>query len=322
MTRLGTSGTSFTAGSGQLLTYCGFSEFRLLDRFLRGEDIEPILQDRLEVLSEVQEQAAQTGDGAWILPVLDVFGMMHNICRLYPQDYATYYTSTRALIDHVAVRGFYVHFKMFCDAQHIMPHRQAQADHAQQLYAVWHGCETVLPSKGNESGDHYNGNKNGWKPEDIPNPPSEFCWSQGSALSDQEPYVPCGDFSCFHGRRDNKAHSQQAGVKARISSCDLAFYVSGNTDSGNTNDPFPGTHQPTIHDEPIGAADQDVAGRRSAAPDVFHGLGMDAAKFGAGGTFHSDCGLQSVPFTDIQRACAKAFVMGLSKVDPVQRYQG
>jgi len=299
------SGNSFTNPAGLRLTYCGFTEFRLLDHFLNGRDIIPVLEDRKAVMAEVKAQAAHTGDGAWIFPVLRVFGMMENITKLHPQDWPTYYTSIRALADFAATYGFYVKYDVFADAQIVMSSQVDQWNHWNKFAWALNGCETVLVSLGNEAP------KNGFDPSKF-NKLGAYPVARGSQLGDANPYLPAWDFSEYHGRRD--------GVKGLLSSTDLAWAIDGYPGEGS-NPGWPGTQQATIHDEPLGAADVSVSGRRSQYPRVFYALGACAALFGSGGTFHSDCGIQSIPFTPIQRSCAEAFVMGLSKMDPAQRFE-
>ncbi len=91
---------------------------------------------------------------------------------------------------------------------------------------------------------------------------------------------------------------------------------------GDPEQNWPRQTVPLVVDEWLGAADQPDRNRRSNRPADFYRAGFDMAAWAAGGTFHSDCGLQTVPYTDQQRACALAFFMGLSKCDPVQAFDG
>ncbi len=302
-----TAGVNFTRKNGELLSYCGFTEFSIFHKFINRQDIQPIFDDRNSVLSEIKAIAAQTGDGAWVFPVLRVFGMMHNIAHFDPMVHTDYYTAARAFVDFAAVNGFYVQFEIFADAQIIMPDRDAQRKHASNLYAVFHDCNTVLISKGNEW------SKNGFYPPDIPNPPDEFTWTQGSDVGGMNPILG-GKYSCFHGTREAK--------KVELSSADLMWVVGGWVSEKPNQAPlWAGTHQPTIHDEPIGF-DEITAGNRTSDTRLAKRLAADATMYGAGGTFHSTDGVFSNIFRPVTRVAAQAWCMGIAKEDPVQRYQG
>jgi hypothetical protein len=312
---LGVSGVSFVdPATGHPLTYAGYTEFRLLDKFLKGEGIDDVLNDRRAAFSQVRELAATTGDGAWMFPVLRVFGMCHNISHLDPNSRPDFLQAARQVVDYAAQFGFYVQYTLFADAQIIMPDVGMQKDYAHRVYDAFAGCQTVLFEKANEW------QKNGCYPYDIPDPPAPFLWTQGSSLDGNPPLG--GHYACFHGRRDE-------GPKGQLASGDLAWVVHGWQDApwdghsvGMIGTQWYGSHCPTIHDEPIGFAENAISGKRSNNTRLAYALGVDAALHGAGGTFHSDNGIQGQPFERITLACAQAFVVGLMKTDPVQRFQG
>jgi hypothetical protein len=69
--------------------------------------------------------------------------------------------------------------------------------------------------------------------------------------------------------------------------------------------------KPVIADEPMGAADDAVPGRRDNVPDHFATAARIAAESGIGATFHYDGGLQSRRPTATEAACLKAWMDGL-----------
>lgn len=69
-----------------------------------------------------------------------------------------------------------------------------------------------------------------------------------------------------------------------------------------------------VDDEPQGAADAPVPGKRDASSAAFFGQGVLAQVFGVGATFHSENGLRSEPFSPNQRRCAEAFIRGANIV--------
>ena len=78
----------------------------------------------------------------------------------------------------------------------------------------------------------------------------------------------------------------------------------------------PGTHGPVEDDEPIGAAEVAISGRRDNNPDRFAWGGATRAQFGSGATFHGDSNtlqLCTVP-GPTEDACARAFFAAMDAV--------
>jgi len=69
--------------------------------------------------------------------------------------------------------------------------------------------------------------------------------------------------------------------------------------------------KPLINDEPIGAADQSIPGRRDNDPKRFKAAGEATRRAGLGGTFHYEGGLQAKMPTKIETACLDAWLSGL-----------
>lgn len=78
--------------------------------------------------------------------------------------------------------------------------------------------------------------------------------------------------------------------------------------------------RPVINDEPIGAAERPVRGRRSNDPSVFLGLGVAGRMAGVPTTFHcEDCLLARRP-GPVQDACATAFIEGVRLLPEGRRF--
>ena len=80
--------------------------------------------------------------------------------------------------------------------------------------------------------------------------------------------------------------------------------------------------KPVVSDEPIGAADARVPGRRDNDPARFRVAGAAARTAGIGSTFHYDGGIQTRMPTAIEMACLDAWLEGLApdlKVRPRAR---
>jgi hypothetical protein len=70
--------------------------------------------------------------------------------------------------------------------------------------------------------------------------------------------------------------------------------------------------KPVVNDEPIGAADVAVPGRRDNNPENFRRGAAATRQAGLGATFHYDGGIQARPLTKIETACLDAWLAGLS----------
>jgi hypothetical protein len=70
--------------------------------------------------------------------------------------------------------------------------------------------------------------------------------------------------------------------------------------------------KPVVSDEPIGAADQAIPGRRDNNPENFRQAAVASRRAGLGATFHYDGGVQAKPLTKIEMACLDAWLAGLS----------
>ena len=71
------------------------------------------------------------------------------------------------------------------------------------------------------------------------------------------------------------------------------------------------TQRATVVSEPPGIADTLVPGRRTNDPRICYQMGVGCSTWGAGGTAHSDCGVQSIVLTPIQKECVQQFFNGV-----------
>jgi hypothetical protein len=69
--------------------------------------------------------------------------------------------------------------------------------------------------------------------------------------------------------------------------------------------------KPVVSDEPIGAADQAVAGRRDNDPGRFREAARATRRAGLGATFHYEGGLQARLPSPVEAACLDAWLQGL-----------
>lgn len=297
MDQVTVNGTSFIDAEGNPVTYAGQDAYSAFGRWMRGDNpVDAFLNYQATLAEALQDPQVR------FMRVLRIFFMVNSFDHIWPQNIPNFYPAVRSFIEWVGDQfGFYVDAEVFADAQIIMPNTNQQFDHFAKFCDAVRGLPNVLVSLGNE----WPGN--GFQPN-LFTQPEGLISSAGSSFGDWPPPVPPWIYSKYHGRRD--------GLKGILSSTDLAWAVNGYP--GEV--PFIGVHQACIHDEPIGAADQEKPGSRTNRPEHFYKLGADAALWGAGGTFHSDCGIKAIPYSAQQQLCANAFFVGMSKIDPRQRF--
>ncbi len=259
----------------------GCTDFSLLLRSIRGESLDALLTDRVAA-------------GCRVLRVL---GMMEHIARLHPQDVPDYLAQVVTLVRALAARGLRIEFVVFADAQLVMPDLLAQQTHLAQVVGVLQDQWNALLELCNEC------EKNGVDPARFQRPPPPLAAAHGSPLGEGLPILPAWSYAPIHGSR--KADWPR---DAKGSQDVRDGWRCIPDDAGCV--PFPGTHVYVVQDEPMGFADVDQPGRRSANCDDAAFFGAAAALFG-GATFHSDNGIQSEIFSATQRACAVAFFQGL-----------
>lgn len=81
------------------------------------------------------------------------------------------------------------------------------------------------------------------------------------------------------------------------------------------------TGKPAINQEPIGAAEERIAGKRESDPSVFFAMGVLNRLFEVGGVFHSTDGLNARVLGPNQRRCAEAFIRGSRIWNGAERLQ-
>lgn len=299
------AGVQFIDERNRPWQYRGCSDFSLAWRFIRGEDIEPILTDRIAV-------------GCRVLRVL---AMMENVAHFWPQQIPGYYQRIAAFVDKVASRGLRVEFVVFADARNkldearsVMPHLADQQAHYARVVAALQRKWAVLLELCNEC------EQNGVDPQRFQRPPPPLIASRGSSGGEQLPPMPPWSYTVRHGSRGPQwPRDAKGALDVRDGwPCSEEEFKRGCV-------PFGGTHQPTVEDEPMGASEADQPGRRSNISDDFAYFGATAALMSAGATFHSDAGIQSEPFGPRQRACAIAmfdamkFIPADAQTRPYQR---
>ena len=256
--------------NGQRWTWAMMTGFRDYQLFLNRQYAE---------LRAVLQQAKDLGANG-----RRVLGMMHYITRFDPRDYgARYYSALPEFVALEAEYGLRVHFDVFADNQIY----GFGTDHWARFNDVARPLESVIVGAGNEW------QKNGFIPSALAYP--GMLSSQGSSIADTAPPMPGWGIRMWHGKR---------GWPKVFNGFDDAFYVGeGVNDSGQRTAP----QAPIVHDEPIGFAEINIAGRRSTDPRLAANIMLQARANGAGATFHSEDGIFSRILGPRQIACAHAF---------------
>lgn len=207
-----------------------------------------------------------------------VFGMCHNIIRFYPQEYGNYYDMLVSFATYLSQHGLYLEFVVFADQQYVkvnaQVHYQACCDQLRLVDNVFLELCNEYP-------------KNGIDPHDFTRPYGILA-SAGSDLSDASPDIYWNFFG-WHGRRD----------WPKISNLDDAYGIAKKYNI------------PVVHDEPIGTNEVDQPGRRTTSALAMQSVASESARLGAGGTYHSEAGLRSLPWGLTQTRLANVFFNAL-----------
>lgn len=274
LARLAPAGRRLTAG-GQSFTWAmmtGFCDYYLL---LTGQ-----MQRLRDVCKQSQDLRC---NGRRVL------GMMHYIADFDPQKFGTsYYTRLPELASLHAEYELRTHFECFADNQVF----KLGPEHWGQFCHMLKPETSVVISAGNEAP------KNGFSSLDLPYP-GVFS-SRGSNLADEPPQRGSWGVHMWHGRRDDP--------KVWMSADDMII-----TGLGLDYLPASGSfaqvagEEPIVHDEPMGFAEVDIAGRRSTNPQLAENFMYTGKAYGAGATFHPEDGIFSRLLGPTQYRCAQAF---------------
>lgn len=166
------------------LLWKGFSDFRLAQAQMAGEDIKPILAQRLDLGANL----------------VRVFGMKANNTGwdLVPQARPDYFGDIARFVDTMIGSGLKVEWVVFADTKAIMPEVSKQIDFYHET------CQTMLPYA-----EHvYVELCNEWDHPTQKLNPSAFNkfdglkQSHGSGQTDADTVRPRWDYATYHARRD------------------------------------------------------------------------------------------------------------------------
>ena len=218
-----------------------------------------------------------------------IFGMgaisQNFVMDLWPQNEPAFYSEQRPFAQWMASKGLIGLWTVNVDAQVVMPDHGRRIANFQQTVENFRNGNQLI-SYGNEH------NKNGFDPNEAPDPGPGIVWSRGSGLSDQATPANGATAAEFHQRRDIPKTFDDS-----VASSTFLQYAQG--------------YGMLWMDEPLGAAETPTPGKRTSDPFVCWQLARDYATFWALGCFHSDAGQRGQLLGPTQRACADAWVRGM-----------
>lgn len=274
--RLVPLGQYFRLENGQRFTVIGASDFNLLSRYVNGEDIRPVLEQRRDA-------------GFNLLRVFTVYDICPTgngcqaIGRLAPSP--VLYQSIPPFMALLARYGLYAELVAFTGPYQLLPTDDAKIAHWESLIASVPGVSNVVLEMVNE----YDHPANAGLPlARLRRPPPGIVASHGSATQDQTPLLPVWDYATYRPGAGPEwmrkvAHNGMEDVADKYG-------------------------VPTVANETTRFPDND------SNPDHAFDAAAGAALLSAGATFHSVSGKASVLWGGVELAAARAWAAGARSV--------
>lgn len=269
-------GTLFVTADGRPFEWRGVTAFALLAQVAGGRE-----QDAVAYL----RWARQHG-----FTVVRVLGMAQHLFQLSPGSGVQ---ALPRLLRLAADRGLVVELVVFADTGSLKLDLERHVD---RVAAAMAGADNVVVELANEN-DH---------------PTQDLRLTDPDRLKALRARLPAGipvSLGSLHGadlRVGRYGGGEYVTVHANRAGTEWEHVARSAVLAGLARE----AGKPVVSDEPIGAAERDVRGRRSADPAVFFGLGLLGRMGGVPTTFHcEDCLRARIPGPR-QDACAAAFVEG------------
>ncbi len=276
--RIHVDGRLLRAGTdGPMFVWRGLTAFALLDHVADGR-----------VAEAEAFMAASAADGFNLVRVL---AMANGLFQLRPADGLR---ALPAFLARAAAHGLYVELVALADTA---AYEMSADDLRAQVRAVGAIAATAPHALVQVANEHYHATQ----VRALHDPavvealgrelPDVVTWTASPAASDEAP-VPQGEYVTRHLDRSRDTWNRTR----RVRELELLSATAG---------------KPVIDDEPIGAAEQDRSGSRSANPDEHLARAALARLMGTvGSTFHCDDCLYARPLGPLQRQAARAFIAG------------
>jgi hypothetical protein len=278
-------GPVFLRSDGTRYLWNGASDFALFQRFQRGEDIDPVLDQRIKAGFTLLRVLGMYEHGIADAAGLPVFS---------PQSVPEYLPTLQRFVDKLAGRGLRVEFTVFADAQILMPAAAEQQRHLDSVVAA--------------IGDRWNVNfelcnepfKNGVVVEQLRVPVGLIVASGNYSLENRASEFPHRVYVTVHHDRKFDWPRTARGLDELYNGFD---WVENKVVVGHFN----GVRVPVVGDEPTGFAEAKDGDKRSEDPNEAAWYAGITVMFGEGATFHSDSGIRSQLFGPKQLAAAEAW---------------
>lgn len=290
--RLRVDGKVFRREDGSIFPWRGCSDFALFARFCRGEDIGPVLNERIGLGFNLLR----------VFGMFDRFGIggpqASGLGEFSPANTTGYYGKLRAFVDLMQSRGLRIEFVYFADADArsdgtggLMTERAARQAHIDAIRSALLGTWGVAHELSNEAF------KNFEDAESYTIDPALGVRAYGTKLPDGAiptvwkilDYLTPHD----HDRKDEWPRTAR-GYGEIVDTLGV----------------------PVVADEPIGFAEVARPGSRATDPNDAAYFAATMQMFASGSTFHSDDGVASRLFRPVQLEAAKAWAFGARWVPP------
>lgn len=274
-------GLAFKTEDGKVWSWRGMTGFLLYQRWLeKKEGIDPLIENWMTAsgLSKVSPN------------VIRVFGMVNSFSHWWPQEHPDYFDQLRPFVDHLWNKyGLRVEFVIFADTGEIMPDVNEQNAHAERVVETLKDAPNVFIEIANEPSAHVNMPGGDARAYELCQRVRNRGLLIASGAGDGQ---NAGDYVTPHTPRDEEWPRKAKDV------LDVRD-VSG---------------KPTVGDEPIGFAEVEKPGSRATSATDAAYYAAAAALMGAGSTFHSDCGVNTVMLEPVQAKALAAWMAAASWV--------
>jgi hypothetical protein len=224
--------------------------------------------------------------------VLRVLGMVDSFAHLWPQEHPDYYDQLQPFARHLWSRfAIRIEFVIFADSGIIMSDLREQDAHAFQVTRALEAEPNVFFEIANEPSQHENFPGGDERAYDM------YLWLSLPSLmiaTGAGDGTNHGDYTTPHTPRDDQWPRK---AKDLLDVRDIS-------------------HVPSVGDEPMGAAEVFIDGKRDTNPRNFADYAATAQLEGAGSTFHSDAGINGTPMGPVTASCAQAFFAAAAWVPP------
>lgn len=274
--RVHVDGMGYRDDLGQPWRGYSVDSFRAFQRYLSGQNIEPLFAQARSV-------------GANMIRVFGMWGLdfqtPDNFGPFSPQSYPDYYAYIPGFCEVSANYGLSVEFTVFADTAFVMPNEAEQVQHFTRV------CEALRQSPGtfvelvNENDAHGNRVR-----IEAFTKPDGIAACSGSNGAGSNPTVPLWDYSNLHAERREG--------RMGITTSTVYYAIHGYQGENGAPD-WPGTHQATNNDEP--GKPQDAA--------TAYEMGT-GSRYGGWITYHSTSGTQSLPLNDSEQEFARQMFRG------------